>query len=40
MRGQVVAALEKMNNLKELVSNVTRYMFLDYLTNISLKQRN
>lgn len=35
MRGQVVAALEGMNNLKEFVSNVTGRMFSDYLKNIS-----
>lgn len=29
-----------MNNLKEFVSDVTGYMFLDYLKNISLKQTN
>lgn len=40
MRGQVVAALEGMNNLKEFVSDVTGYMCLDYLKNISLKHTN
>lgn len=38
MHGQVLAALEGVNNLKEYVSNVTRYMFLDYLKDLSLKQ--
>lgn len=40
MRGQVVAALEGMNNLKEFVSNVTEFMFLNGLKNISLMQAN
>lgn len=37
MRGQDVAALEGMNNLKEFVSKVT---FLNGLKNISLMQAN
>lgn len=39
MRDQVVAALERMNNLKEFISNMAGYVFL-YSLNISLKQTN